>query len=119
MTGTKDSMDSPQTSASKETQAATSHAFPGAYKRTGANRTSLWNDAEYRAVLERAGHNFISATTTSFEKDTDVEWRPRLPQWPLVGNTMATAIQASLVGQAKPRDALNEAQKKIESALKG
>ncbi len=108
-----------QWAASKETQAATSYAFPGAYKRTGANRTSLWNLADYRAVLEKAGHNYISATTTSFAEDTDIEWRPRLPQWPVVGNIMATAIQASLVGQATPRDALNEAQKKIDSALKG
>ena len=72
-----------------------------------------------RAGIQAAGDNYIEATTTSFAEDTDVEWRPRLPQWPAVGDTMATAIQASLVGQAKPADALNEAQKKIEGILKG
>jgi maltose-binding protein MalE len=32
---------------------------------------------------------------------------------------MATAIQASLVGQAKPADALNQAQSKIDAIMKG
>jgi len=108
-----------QWAASQETQVATSHAFPGAYKRTGANRTSVWEMPAYRAVLEAAGDNFISATTTSFAEDTDVEWRPRLPQWPAVGDTMATAIQSSLIGQASVADALNQAQSKIEKLLKG
>ncbi len=107
-----------QWSASKETQVATSYAFPGAYKRTGANRTSVWDLKDYRAVLEAAGDNYINAATKSFAEDTDVEWRPRLPQWPAVGDTMATAVQASLVGQASPKDALNEAQRKIDSILK-
>ena len=108
-----------QWAASQETQVATSHAFPGAYKRTGANRTSVWEIGEYRAVLEAAGDNYIPAATESFAEDTDVEWRPRLPQWPAVGDTLATAIQASLVGQASVTDALNEAQVKIEAILKG
>ena len=108
-----------QWAASKETQAATSYAFPGAYKRTGANRTSLWELDAYRDVLGSAGHNFLAAATTSFAEDTDVEWRPRLPQWPAVGDIMATAIQASLVGQANVADALNDAQRKIDAVLKG
>ncbi len=108
-----------QWAASKETQAATSYAFPGAYKRSGANRTSLWNLEAYQSVLSAAGDNFIEAATTSFAEDTDVDWRPRLPQWPAVGDTMATAIQASLVGQSSVTDALNEAQAKIDGILKG
>ena len=107
-----------QWAASKEVQAATSYAFPGAYKRTGANRTSVWEDAKYRAVLEKAGYNYLNAVTTSFAEDTDIEWRPRLPQWPAVGDTMATAIQAALVGQATIKGALDEAQKKIEKILR-
>lgn len=106
-----------QWAASKEVQAATSYAFDGAYKRTGANRTSVWNDPDYRALMEGYGHNFLDATTTSFAEDTDVEWRPRLPQWPAVGDTMATAIQSALVGQAEPKAALDEAQAKIDKML--
>ena len=108
-----------QWACSKEVQAATSYAFDGPYKRFGANRTSVWNDQAYRALLDAAGEGLVAAATTSFQEDTDVEWRPRLPQWPAVGEFMATAIQASLVGQAKPADALNEAQAKIERVLKG
>jgi ABC-type glycerol-3-phosphate transport system substrate-binding protein len=108
-----------QWACSKEAQAATSYAFEGAYKRFGANRSSVWADEGYRALLDSAGDGLIDAAVTSFEEDTDVEWRPRLPQWPAVGELMATAIQSSLVGQAKPADALNDAQAKIEQALKG
>ncbi|HEY7244499.1 MAG TPA: sugar ABC transporter substrate-binding protein [Xanthobacteraceae bacterium] len=108
-----------QWAASKETQAATSYAFSGAYKRLGVNRTSLWNEASYRKMLAGIGRSFIEATTQSLEDDTDVDWRPRIPQWPAVGETMATAIQASLVGQANPADALRDAQKKIEGILRG
>jgi ABC-type glycerol-3-phosphate transport system substrate-binding protein len=108
-----------QWAASKETQAATSYAFSGAYKRSGVNRSSIWSDEAFTAELSKAGDNFIEATTTSLEEDTDVDWRPRLPQWPAIGETMATAIQASLVKQASVTDALNEAQARIEAILKG
>lgn len=108
-----------QWAASKETQTATSYKFPGAYKRSGANRTSLWNNESYRSVLGSAGANFIEAATKSFAEDTDVDWRPRLPQWPAVGDTMATAIQASLVGQSSVKEALDKAQAKINGILKG
>lgn len=106
-----------QWASSKEAQIATSYAFDGAYKRFGANRTSVWNDDAYRALLNGAGDGLVDAAVTSIQEDTDVEWRPRLPQWPAVGEIMATAIQASLVGQAKPADSLNNAQGKIEKAL--
>jgi maltose-binding protein MalE len=52
-------------------------------------------------------------------EDLDVEWRPKMPQWPAVGETMATAIQAALVGQQKPKEALDEAQARIAQILKG
>jgi multiple sugar transport system substrate-binding protein len=107
-----------QWACSKETQAATCHEFKGAYKRTGANRTSLWKDPEYRKLMAGFGDNLVEATTMSFEQDTDVEWRPRIAQWPAVGDIMATAVQAALVGQASPKDALAEAQKKIDQAMK-
>lgn len=106
-----------QWACSREAQVATSYAFDGAYKRFGANRTSVWNDDSYRALLNGAGEGLVDAAVTSIQEDTDVEWRPRLPQWPAVGEIMATAIQASLVGQSKPADALNDAQGKIEKAL--
>ena len=108
-----------QWAASKETQAATSYAFDGDYKRLGVNRSSIWGEQPFRDMLGGLGTNFIEASTQSLQEDTDVDWRPRTPQWPAVGETMATAIQASLVGQAKPADALADAQKKIDAFMKG
>ncbi len=108
-----------QWAGSREVQIATSYAFPGAYKRTGPNRASLWRDPKFLDLMGKFGHNYVEATTESFAKDTDPDWRPRLPQWPAVGDTMATAIQAALVGQATPVDALRVAQKKIDKIVKG
>ena len=52
-----------QWAASKETQIATSYGFAGAYKRTGANRTSLWQDPQYRKLMESFGEHLVDATT--------------------------------------------------------
>jgi ABC-type glycerol-3-phosphate transport system substrate-binding protein len=41
-----------------------------------------------------------------------------VPQWPAIGEAMATSIQAALVGQKKPKEALDEAQARIQQLLK-
>ncbi len=105
--------------ASAETQARTSWKFAGPAKRSGLNRISLWRTPEFAAAMKNAGDNFIPAALESLEHDTDVDWRPRVPQWPAVGETMATAIQAALVGQKKAKEALDEAQARIDQILKG
>jgi ABC-type glycerol-3-phosphate transport system substrate-binding protein len=105
--------------ASAETQARTSWKFAGPAKRSGINRMSLWRSPEFAAAMQSAGDNFIPAALESLEQDTDVDWRPRVPQWPAIGETMATAIQSALVGQKKPKEALDEAQARITQILKG
>jgi ABC-type glycerol-3-phosphate transport system substrate-binding protein len=105
--------------ASAETQARTSWKFAGAAKRSGINRLSQWRSSEFADAMKGAGDNFIQAALESLEQDTDVDWRPRVPQWPAIGETMATAIQAALVGQKSAKDALDEAQARIQQILKG
>jgi multiple sugar transport system substrate-binding protein len=105
--------------ASAETQARTSWKFAGPAKRSGINRMSLWRSKEFADAMKNAGDNFIPAALETLEQDTDVEWRPRVPQWPAIGDTMATAIQAALVGQKQPKEALDEAQARIQQILKG
>jgi multiple sugar transport system substrate-binding protein len=104
---------------SAETQARTSWKFTGPGKRSGVNRISLWKSPEFAAEMKSQGDNFIQAALESLEQDTDVDWRPRVPQWPAIGETMATAVQAALVGQKKPKEALDEAQARIAQILKG
>ncbi len=104
---------------SAETQARTSWKFAGPAKRSGVNRMSLWRSPEFAAAMKGAGDNFIPSALESLEHDTDVDWRPRVPQWPAIGETMGTAIQAALVGQKKPKEALDEAQTRIQQMLKG
>jgi ABC-type glycerol-3-phosphate transport system substrate-binding protein len=67
--------------------------------------------------MKDSGDNFVKAALESLEQDTDVDWRPRVPQWPAIGETMATSIQSALVGQKKPKDALDEAQSRITQLL--
>ncbi len=105
--------------ASAPTQMRTSHGFDGPAKRSGVNRMSIWRSPEFAAAMKNAGDNFIPAALESLEQDTDVDWRPRVPQWPAIGETMATAIQSALVGQKKPKEALDDAQIRIEQILKG
>jgi multiple sugar transport system substrate-binding protein len=104
--------------AAAETQARTSWKFDGPAKRSGLNRLSLWKSPEFAEAMKGAGDNFIPAALESLEHDTDVDWRPRVPQWPAVGETMATAIQSALVGQKKPKEALDEAQARIAQVMK-
>jgi ABC-type glycerol-3-phosphate transport system substrate-binding protein len=108
-----------QWASAAETQARTSWKFAGAAKRSGINRTSLWRAPEFLAMTQDIGPNFVDAALQSLEQDTDVDWRPRVPQWPAIGDTMATAIQAALVGQKKSKDALDEAQARIDQIMKG
>jgi multiple sugar transport system substrate-binding protein len=104
--------------AAAETQARTSWKFAGPAKRSGLNRSSLWRNAEYTKFLQESGQGLAEAALQSLDQDTDVNWRPRVPQWPAIGDTMATAIQAALVGQKKPKEALDEAQSKIDGIMK-
>src|SRR3954467_1543512 len=108
-----------QWAASAETQARTAHRFAGPTKRSGVNRTSIWKDAEYVKLMNGFGDNFVEATMATLQGDTDVDWRPRVPQWPAIGDTMATAIQSALSGQATTKAALDDAQRRVEPIMRG
>ncbi len=108
-----------QWAAAAETQARTAHRFAGPAKRSGVNRTSIWKDPGYVDLMTKFGDNFVEATLASLEQDTDVDWRPRVPQWPAIGDTVATAIQSALSGQATVKAALDDAQKRVEPMMRG
>lgn len=108
-----------QWAASAETQARTAHRFAGPAKRSGVNRTSLWKDPAYVELMNKFGDNFVEATLASLEQDTDVDWRPRVPQWPAIGDVLATAIQSALAGQSPVKAALDDAQRRIEPMMRG
>jgi multiple sugar transport system substrate-binding protein len=70
-------------------------------------------------LMSGFGDNFVEATMQALQEDTDVDWRPRVPQWPAIGDTMATAIQSALSGHATVKAALDDAQKRIEPMMRG
>jgi len=90
---------------------------PDAVVRTGVNRISIWSDPEYRKVIGFTP-DYADVVLTSMKEDTDPDWRPRVPQWPKIGETMAVAIQSALVKQTTPKKALDEANTKIAKMMK-
>jgi ABC-type glycerol-3-phosphate transport system substrate-binding protein len=107
-----------QWAASAETQARTSYRFSGPAKRSGVNRVSVWRDPDYIKQMQGFGDNFVEATLESLQSDTDVDWRPRVPQWPAIGDTLATAVQSALAGQSTVKAALDEAQNRIAPMMR-
>lgn len=91
---------------------------PEAVIRTGVNRVSIWQDPEYQKLVGFQGGNFIEVVLTSLREDTDADWRPRVSEWPQIGEAMAIAIQAALVGEKTPKQALDEANARIIEIMK-
>jgi multiple sugar transport system substrate-binding protein len=106
--------------ASKPTQlrTATFKENPQSVVRTGVNRLSIWNDPGYRKLISFTP-TYPDVVLQSLREDTDVDWRPRVPQWPEIGEVISVAIQAALVKQKTPKDALDEANREIAKIMKG
>ena len=102
----------------KETQVRTSYAFDGSYKRLGVNRLSVMNSNGFRRLAATVD-NWLPVTLETFAHDIPADYHPPIPQWPAFGDTLATAIQTALVGQAKPQDALNNAQTAVAAIMHG
>lgn len=104
--------------ASKPLQIQSSYAYKGEKdKRAGVPLVSLWQDEQYRKSVD-FGPNFADTVLTSMREDTDVDWRPRVPQWPEIGNIMAVAVQKALVKQGSPKEVLDEANAQIVDVMK-
>jgi multiple sugar transport system substrate-binding protein len=104
--------------ASKPLQIRSSSAYKGDHdKRAGVPRQSIWRDEEYRRSVD-FGPAFADTVLATTREDSDVDWRPRVPQWPAIGNTMAIAVQKALVKQSSPREALDEANALIVDIMK-
>lgn len=108
-----------QWATSRETQRRTSVEVPaGGIPRLGVSRLSVVRSPEYKKIAAGMGPNFVSAYLDSMEHDTDPDWRPRVPQWPAVGETMSVALQQALSGQMTPKAALDNAQGRIEQIMR-
>jgi multiple sugar transport system substrate-binding protein len=101
----------------RETQMRTS-VQAGQTPRLGVSRLSIIRSPEYKKIADGIGTNFVAAYLDSMEHDTDPDWRPRVPQWPAIGETMSVAIQQALSGQATAKTALDNAQGRIEQIMR-
>jgi multiple sugar transport system substrate-binding protein len=105
--------------ASRETQlrTATFKENPQSVVRSGVNRLSIWSDAGYRKLISFTP-TYPDVVLATMKEDTDLDWRPRVPQWPEIGEVVSVAIQAALVKQKTPKDALDEANREIAKIMK-
>lgn len=84
--------------------------------RTGVNRMSIWEDPAYRELVSFTD-DYVDVVMTSLAEDTDPDWRPRVPQWPEIGDAMAIAVQNALTNQKTPQEALDEANSQIADVM--
>jgi multiple sugar transport system substrate-binding protein len=105
--------------ASRPTQirSATFKETPDAVVRTGVNRVSIWRDPGYRRVIAFTP-DYADVVLTSLREDTDPDWRPRIPEWPEIGEVMAIAVQEALVGRKTPKQALDDANAELRRILR-
>ncbi len=105
--------------ASRPTQirSATFKETPDAVVRTGVNRVSIWRDPGYRRVIAFTP-DYADVVLTSLREDTDPDWRPRIPDWPEIGEVMAIAVQEALVGRKTPKQALDDANAELRRILR-
>ncbi len=103
--------------ASRETQmrSATYLEDEGDIYRTGVNRLSIWEDPEYQDALGFPDEYF-DVVLGSIREDTDADWRPRIPEWPDLGEELAIAVQNALVGEDAER-ALRRAADRIRAEI--
>ena len=80
---------------------------------------SVYDEVPYAGRPYPESHPERLATMATLQSDTDVDWRPRVPQWPAIGDTMATAIQSALSGQTTIKAALDDAQRRVEPMMRG
>ncbi len=105
--------------ASRPTQmwSATFKEAADAVVRTGVNRISIWRDPGYRKVIAFTP-DYADVVLTSLREDTDPDWRPRIPEWPEIGEVMAIAVQEALVGRKTPKQALDDANAELRRILR-
>ena len=108
-----------QWAASAETQARTAHSFAGPDQALGRQPHLGLEGPRLHQADERLWRELRRGHDGRLQDDTDVDWRPRVPQWPAIGDTMATAIQSALSGQATIKAALDDAQHRIEPMMRG
>lgn len=106
--------------ASQPTQleSATYEETEDAEVRTGVNRISIWEDPDYREAISFT-EDYVDVVLTSLEEDTDPDWRPRVPEWPDLGEAVAIVVQEALTNQKSPEQALDEANAEITRIMEG
>ncbi len=83
-----------------------------------ANRNSVFENIVFRSKYsEDIYPGWLTSTVQSYEIAMP-DFRPLIPEWREVGNTIGIAIEQSLSGSLTPKEALDQAAKEVERILR-
>ena len=105
--------------ASAETQARTSWKFAGRSSVSGLNRLVGLAAPGFAKLVSGYGNNFGEASLQSLEMDTDVDWRPRVPQWPALGDSHGDRDPGGAGRPEETEGGARRAQRRIDAIMKG
>lgn len=72
------------------------------YRKSGLSDPTFTSDPNFKVLLDETKH---------------AHTYPTLPEWPQVDNLIANAVQAALAGKKQPKEALDDAAKKVDEIL--
>jgi multiple sugar transport system substrate-binding protein len=84
--------------------------------RSDVTRTSTWGSEEFRALKQDWG-DWSDVTQASLE-ESDPDYRPRISNWPAVGDRLGVALSEIIAGQTPAEEALGAANEEIAKMMK-
>jgi multiple sugar transport system substrate-binding protein len=80
-------------------------------------RTSLLHSTLYNEKITKVSPDYAAAVAEDY-RITSVNYRPLIPQWKAMGDSIGTAIEGSFTGQTQPAAALKNAADEVTTLLK-
>jgi ABC-type glycerol-3-phosphate transport system substrate-binding protein len=80
-------------------------------------RTSLLHSPLYDAKITKVSPDYAAAVAEDY-RITSVNYRPLIPQWKAMGDSIGTAIEGAFTGQTPPAAALKNAAGEVTTLLK-
>ncbi len=80
-------------------------------------RTSLLHSSLYNEKITKVSPDYAAAVAEDY-RITSVNYRPLIPQWKAMGDSIGTAIEGAFTGQTQPAAALKNAAGEVTTLLK-
>ena len=77
-----------------------------------ATRASVWSDPTFAKAFTYGGQHLLELFKESIA-EANAQYRPTIPQWPQLGDTLAVELDDALTGQKTPDQAMHDLQKQM------